>query len=160
MLVIDYTKTNPKSAIPKGSVDFIFDTVGIAMDYLCLLRPKTGMVISIATTPSGDTLQSASVMRVPSAPGLPVYLRIPLNLVDGIRQFRARRWHVSYAYIFIDPNFKDLDTLRGWLENGTLKTVVGTTANFKDIDEVRKACQVVYDGKGGIGKAVITMPEN
>jgi hypothetical protein len=125
------------------------------MDYLCLLRPKTGTVISIATAPSGDQLQSSSVMRLPSKPTLPAYVRIPLNIIDWIRKWRASRWKVTYAYLFVDPIGKDLDTLREWIDGKGVKSVVGTTVDFEDIEGVRKACQVVSDGKGGVGKAVI-----
>lgn len=130
------------------------------MDYLCLLRPKTGMVISIATLPSGDQFQSSSVMRLPSKPILPAYVRIPLNLMDWFSKWRASRWNVTYAYLFLDPIGKDLDTLREWIDSKGIKSVVGTTVDFKDIEGVRKACQVVYDGKGGVGKAIIKFSEN
>jgi hypothetical protein len=57
--------------------------------------------------------------------------------------------------MFLEPNGKDLDSLREWIEEGKVKSVVGTVVNLRDIEEVRRACQVVYDGKGGLGKAVI-----
>ena len=157
--VIDYTKSDPKTAVPKGSVDFIFDTVGIAIDYLSLLRPETGTVISIATTPSGDDLQSSSIMRLPSKPKLPFYIHFFLNFMNGIRKWRASRWKVTYSYLFMDPNGKDLDTLRGWIDKGSVKSIVGSTVDFNDIEAVKKACQVVYEGKGGVGKAVIRIAE-
>jgi NADPH:quinone reductase-like Zn-dependent oxidoreductase len=138
----------------------MFDTVGLAMDYLSLLRPKTGMIISIATTPSGEQVQTSGMMHIPSKPVVPSYIRILLNMVDKMRKYRASRWNVTYSYLFLDANGKDLDTLRELIEKGSVKPIVGTTANFKDIDEVRKACELVYNGKGGVGKAVITFPEN
>lgn len=41
------------------------------------------------------------------------------------------------------------------LRGGRLVTVVGTIAEIKNIESVRNACEVVYSGKGGLGKSVI-----
>jgi NADPH:quinone reductase-like Zn-dependent oxidoreductase len=75
--------------------------------------------------------------------------------MDRIRKLRAKRYGVSYSYMFLEPNGEDLDKLRGYVEEGRLKQVVGTTVNMRDIAEVRKACQIVYDNRGGLGKVVI-----
>jgi NADPH:quinone reductase-like Zn-dependent oxidoreductase len=158
--VIDYTKSDPLSTIPKGSVDFIFDTIGIAMDYLSLLRPETGMVISIATAPSGDDFQSSSVMRLPSKPKVPFVIYFLLNFIDMVRKWRASRWKVTYSFLFLDANGKDLDTLREWIDKGNVKSVVGATVDLNDIEALKKACQLVNDGKGGVGKTVIKIAEN
>lgn len=160
--VIDYTKSEPKDAIPHGSVDFLFDTVGLAMEYLCLMRPKTSRIISISTLPSGNLLQDSSVMRLPHRPTLPFIYKQALNLLDAARKLRARRYGVDYSYMFLEPNGKDLDLLREYVEKDQLKPVVGTTANMWDIEDVRKACQVVYSNRGGLGKVVIKVvrPEN
>lgn len=130
------------------------------MDYLCLLRPETGMVISIATMPSGDQMQNSSALRVASKPILPAFLRILLNVIDRVYKWRASRWNVTYAYWFLDPIGTDLDFLREWIDKGSIKSVVGATVDFHDIEAVQKACQVVYDGKGGVGKTVIKIAEN
>jgi hypothetical protein len=130
------------------------------MDYLSLLRPGTGTVISIATTPSGDDFQTSSVLRLPSKPKLPVFIYFFLNFMDGIRKWRASRWKVTYSFMFIDPIGKDLETLREWIDKGSVKSIVGTTVDFNDIEGVKKACQVVHDGKGGVGKTVIKVAEN
>lgn len=50
---------------------------------------------------------------------------------------------------------KDLDELRQHVEEGRLVTVVGTIAEIGNIESVRNACEVVYSGKGGLGKSVI-----
>jgi hypothetical protein len=45
--------------------------------------------------------------------------------------------------------------LAQWVDEGKVKTVIGRQAKFSDIDSVRKGCQEVLDGKGGLGKFVI-----
>lgn len=156
--IIDYKTMDPKSVIPHGSVDFLFDTTGLAMDYLCLMRPGSSCIISIATSPSGTQLQDSSVMRLPHRPIVPLVPRVFLNITDSIRRFRARRYGVSYSYMFLETSGEDLDALRGFIEEGKLKPVVGSIVEMGDISEVRKACQVVYSNQGGLGKMVISRP--
>jgi NADPH:quinone reductase-like Zn-dependent oxidoreductase len=155
--IIDYTKEDPKTAIEPGTVDFLFDTIGSSMEYLSLMRPKTGCIISVSTTPSGDQLQNSSLMDLPHHPVLPLPIKLALNLTDSIRKFRARRYGVYYSYMFLESSGDDLDVLRDHIETGKLRTVVGTTAPLKDLAAVQEACQVVYSGRGGLGKVVINV---
>ncbi|KAJ6108418.1 hypothetical protein N7523_009741 [Penicillium sp. IBT 18751x] len=157
--IIDYTQTDPKTSIPERSVDFMLDTTASAMAYLSLMRPETGTIVTISILTSGDVLQNSSLMRLSPDPTaratVPFPLRCSLNVLDRIRVLRASRWKVKYVSIFLEPNAKDLEMVKEWVENGKVRTVVGTRAHFKDIGAVRDACQKVFDGKGGIGKAVI-----
>ncbi|KIW15099.1 hypothetical protein PV08_07886 [Exophiala spinifera] len=156
--IIDYKRVDPQSVIPPRSVDFIFDTTGIAMRYLALMRPK-GTIVTVSILPSGDVLQNSSVMRrSPEKEDkaiVPFPIRIGLNVMHRIRVARASRYGVKYSSIFLETNAADLDSIRQWVEESKLKTVVGTKTYFKDIAEVRNACQVVFDGRGGVGKSVI-----
>lgn len=128
------------------------------MDYLSLVREK-GAIITVSILTSGDVLQNSSVMR--RSPDkqdkaiVPFPIRIALNIMDRIRVMRASRYGVKYASIFLEPNAVDLDSIRGWVEDEKLKTVVGTKVEFRDIQAIRDACQVVFDGKGGVGKSVV-----
>ncbi len=45
--------------------------------------------------------------------------------------------------------------MRGWVDEGRLKPVVGQRAKLSDIDGVRSGCQQILEGKGGVGKFVI-----
>ncbi|KAK7445925.1 hypothetical protein Landi51_07852 [Colletotrichum acutatum] len=155
--LIDYTKEDVSQAIPRGSVDFILDTTGDSMSFLHLMTPSTGVIVSIATQPSGTQLQQSSVMKRPDDPSLPWLARMVLNMVDSYRRARARRWGVKYEYLFLDPNAKDLETLALHAEKGDVLPVVGCKVDFMDIDGVRDACTTVYNGKGGLGKTVFTM---
>ncbi|KAJ5306484.1 hypothetical protein N7508_005499 [Penicillium antarcticum] len=153
--IIDYTKTDPRSTIPKGSVDFLFDTTGAAMEHLCLMRARTGCIVSVATMPSGDELQDSPLMELPHNPRLSMPIRMSLNAMDCVRKVRARRYGIEYSYLLLGSSGTDLDELRGYVENGKLRTVVGCTVQFGDIEAVRAACLVVYSGKGGTGKTVV-----
>lgn len=157
--VIDYKTSDPKTIIPKQSVDFLLDTTGSAMSYLPLMVPNTGTIITISILPSGDVLQNSSLMRL-SPDGtekaiVPFPIRCALNALDRIRCLRASRWRVKYASIFLEPNGEDLELVRVWVEDGKVRTVVGCKAHFRELEAVRDACQVVFDARGGIGKTVI-----
>ena len=125
------------------------------MEYLGLMRSGSGCIISISTAPSGTQLQDSAVMRLPHHPTVPLVPRVALNVMDFTRKLRARRYGVSYSYMFLEPSGEDLDKLRGYSEEGKMKQVVGATVDMRDITEVRKACQVVYSNQGGLGKMVI-----
>ncbi|GAM90009.1 hypothetical protein ANO11243_080490 [Dothideomycetidae sp. 11243] len=157
MPVIDYTQNDPANVIPRGSVDFMFDTTGQAMQFLSLIRSSTGMIISISTLPSGVQLQESSLLRRPEKPQLPFLVRMFLDLADAVSKFRARRWGVHYQYLFLDSNADDLDYLAAAITDRKIAPVVGSRADFRDIEKVRAMCETVYTGKGGLGKAVIEM---
>ncbi|PHH91698.1 hypothetical protein CDD83_10615 [Cordyceps sp. RAO-2017] len=152
--IIDYTKHDPSKVIPPRSVDFFFDTTGQAMQFLSLMVPSTSIVVSISTKPSATTLQASSVMQRPDNPRIPWFGRLFLNAGDLIRRLRAWRWGVEYMYWFLDPNKDDLNALTGYVEEGKLVPVVGTRVNMSDLDKMRAACEMVYKGKGGLGKTV------
>ena len=147
--VIDYTKEDVVMAVGKGQVDYMFDTMGHTLKFLPILKPG-GVIVSISTLPSGD--QMAKGM-----PDMPYFFRVMLNLVDWYYRWQAGRSGVKYSYIFMSPDAKGLGDFATWVQQGKIKPVVGRTAKFSDIDAVRKGCQEVYDGKGGIGKFVIEM---
>lgn len=159
--VIDYKTTNPSAKIPPKSVDFLFDTIGDALNYLPLMTPESGTIITIAILTSGDVLANSSLMRL-NADGtqkatVPFPVRCALNVLDRVRVLRAARWQVKYESIFLEPNGADLELLKGWVEEGLVRTVVGRRVSLKEVEGVREACQVVFRGTGGIGKAVIVV---
>lgn len=130
------------------------------MPYLSLMRPNTGTIISVSTVPSGDQLQNSSMMQLPHKPVLPFPAKVGLNLMDRIRKLRAWRYGVTYSYMFLVSSGEDLDYLRELVEDGKLRTVVGNTASLSDVQACRDLCQVVYSGKGGLGKAVIEVVDD
>lgn len=140
--------------IPPRSVDFIFDTTGQAMQFLSLVVPSTGSIVSVSTMPSGTQFQNSGVMRRPENPRLPWLVMMGLNAADAVRRARAWRWGVGYEYMFLDPKGEDLMILGRAVEEGRLRPVVGAKVDMRDVEGVRKACGKVFDGKGGIGKTV------
>lgn len=105
--------------------------------------------------PSGTQLQESAVMNLPHKPQVPWLEYTVLNLLDSISKFRAKRWGVDYQYMFLDANGKELEEIAEYVEMGSLKPVVGSRVDLKDIQKVRTAAEMAYTGKGGIGKTVI-----
>jgi NADPH:quinone reductase-like Zn-dependent oxidoreductase len=153
--IIDYTKEDPATVIPRGSVDFLFDTMGQAMQYLSLMVPKTSAIISISTLPSGTQLQNSGLMKRPDNPQLHWLPWAVLNLLDSVKRLRARRWGVHYEYMFLHPRGIELEEIAGFVDSGSLRPVVGTRVRMDSIVELNEAAGTVYSGKGGIGKVVI-----
>lgn len=145
--IIDYTKEDPASVIPSGSVDFMFDTMNQATAYLKILK-KGGVIVSVSGIPFGPDLRSRT-------PDMPFYIGGVLGLLSGITRFRTWYHGVSYSYLFMQSLASDLARLSQWIDNGTLKPVVGRVANLANLQDVKAGCQEVYSGKGGIGKFVI-----
>lgn len=153
--MIDYTKQDPLKVITHRSVHFVLDTTGEAMSFLPLMASSDGLIVSIATQPSGSQLQKSSVMKRPDSPRLPWFGHLVLDILDKYRRTRAKWWGVAYEYLFLDPNAKDLVILARHVEEGNVIPIVGCTVDLKDIEGMKEACGTVYNGKGGLGKTVI-----
>lgn len=125
------------------------------MELLSIMVPKTSMIVSIATKPSATTLQESSIMQRPDNPKIPLFGRVFLDAGDKVRKLRAWRWGVTYMYWFLKPNKEDLDLLAEYVDQGKLVPIVGARVNMRDLEEVRQACGLSYQGKGGLGKTVI-----
>jgi len=144
---IDYTKENVLEVIGKGTVDYMFDIMG-QMRALLPVMKRGGMIVSVTALPPGKTAKKFM-------PAMPVILVHVLNAMDWFYRWSASRYGVAYSWLGIVPKAKDLERLSQWVKEGKLMPVVGRTAKLSDIEEVRKGCQEVYDGKGGVGKFVI-----
>ena len=147
--IIDYKTTNPLNQIKKGSVDYLFDTTAEGLKFMPLLKPKTGRIITISAIPSGDQIKNGI------APSLPIYLKATLNLLWSFSLCWAWWYQVKYEYMFMHPIAKDLEQVAKWAEEKKLRPVVGQTVDLNNLEAVRDACNQVYLGKGGIGKAVV-----
>jgi NADPH:quinone reductase-like Zn-dependent oxidoreductase len=146
---VDYTKEDVVKKIGHGTVDFFFDTQGLAFTYLPVVK-KGGVVVSISMMPSGDELKEN---MVPELGGL---LRMALNGMAWWPHRKMKSAGVDYSYLFMHPGAEMLDRLSGWIDEGKVKPVVGRQAKlFDEFDEVKAGCQQILDAKGGTGKFVV-----
>lgn len=145
--IIDYTKEDPAKVIPKGSVDFMFDTMAQTVAMLNVMK-KGSMIVSVSGVPFGPDLRRRTS-------DLPMLVGWLLNAIGSITQFRAWRYGTTYSYLFMHPSASDLSRLSQWISEGKLKPVVGRIAKFDNLQELKDGCQEVYSGKGSVGKFVI-----
>lgn len=145
--IIDYTKEDVIKAVGKESVDFMFDPVRGTLAALPLMK-KGSRIISISTVPSGKLMQEME-------PDLGLFLKVILDVVNWFFETWTGWKGVNYSYLHLHGNTADLDKLAGWVDEGKLRPVVGMEVKLEDIEGVRKGCQQIYDGKGGVGKLVI-----
>jgi NADPH:quinone reductase-like Zn-dependent oxidoreductase len=145
--VIDYTKEDMATAIERGSVDFMFDTMGQALASLHLMKPG-GLIVSVSSLPFGKELKTM-------APDMPSVIRWILNGIGAVSQWRARRYAVQYQSLFMRPSAEDLGRLGRWADEGKVKPIVGRVARFDNLEDIRDGCQEILNGKGGTGKFVI-----
>lgn len=140
-------------------MDFYFDTVGDCMQYLSLMKSKSGRPVSIPTLPNGPQMQASGSMRRPGNPQVPFYVMMDLSLLHGIKRLRVRRWGSKYQHLMLMSSGERLRTLGEYIEQGKLKTVVGRTTSLKDVNGVKELCQMVYSWKAGTGRIVIQIVE-
>jgi NADPH:quinone reductase-like Zn-dependent oxidoreductase len=145
--VVDYTREDVVAVVGKGTVDFMFDTQKETLSKLAMIK-KGGMIVSISTYPKGGTLKKQN-------PKMPKYVEVMLNVLDFCYKSWMHWKGVKYEYLLLDGNGKDLERLRGWVEEGKIKPVVGEKVKMEDISGVRAGCQKILVGKGGVGKFVI-----
>lgn len=156
--VHDYTTTDVVKTVGTSVVDFVFDTTGLAADYLPMLK-RGGLCISIARLPPGSALKNED----PDAPKQSRLACIGQNVMDGLdatfRTYCKTRYGVEYRYQRTVPVTEDLDGISRLVEEGKLKAVVGSTKTLKDIEGVKAACMGIFKGTGQLGKFIITMDE-
>ena len=146
-VIVDYTKEKTVDVTGKQEVDFMFDTVGETIKAMPMIK-KGGRIVSISTAPQGTNFKK-------TCPNLPIYLEYILNLADWMFRTYAGWYGVNYQYMVFEENARDLQRLSGWVEEGKVRPVVGEIVKLRDIEAVRKGCQQILDGKGGIGKFVV-----
>ncbi|TVY92994.1 Reticulon-4-interacting protein, mitochondrial [Lachnellula willkommii] len=147
--IIDYTSQDVVAEAGPGSVDFVLDTVFSSMAYLALLKPGTGVVLSVMGK-SGTTLAE-------DYPRAPWVLRKLMDILDGTYKWRASRRGVRYEHANTQFSKEDSERIDGWVREGKLKPIVGEVFGMGDLDRVRKALDLVATGKGAVGKYVVKM---
>lgn len=149
--VVDYMTQDVLQEVEHGSVDCFLDTMREAVRYVALVK-KGGIVVSVSTFPSGAQVAV-------TYPRTPWVLKRVLDVMDWYYRWRIARWGVQYVFVMLDPAMcaERLARLEGWMRDGSLRPVVGRTAELRDLKAVIEGCEEVRSGKGGVGKFVVTM---
>ncbi|KAI0167263.1 chaperonin 10-like protein [Pestalotiopsis sp. NC0098] len=147
--LIDYTTEDVAKRIGAGTLDYFFDTMGGTTTYLPVMK-SGGVIVSISTIPAGTKMKG-------HAPDMGFLAEKVLNGADKFYTWRCARAGVHYTYLFMKPSADGLNQYSQYIKDGQVKPLVGKVAILQDIDSVRSGCQEIFDGKGGLGKFVITM---
>lgn len=145
--IIDYTEEDVLKQIGQGTVDFMFDTTFQSMAFLSLLKPGSGVVLSVYGK-SGDTMAK-------DWPLTPWILIKIMNAVDAMFKWRARRWGVRYEHAFSQMSGENAEAIDLWVREGKLKPIVGGIIEWDDLESVRKIGHMVGSAKGAVGKYVL-----
>jgi len=150
--VIDYKTSDPLKVIPAGSIDVFFDIVGATLTYLPLVS-KTGTIVSCHGLPSGKDIKAV----VPDAKWLAVTI---VDILDKIQRWRVERHGPKYESVLEKANGPDLERIKGWVEEGKIKAVVGKVLKLEDIEAIKEACLLIQSSKGGFGKLVVEIVQS
>lgn len=148
--LIDYQTQDVRDVIPKGSIDFMFNTQWNTMNpAIPLMDPKKGVIVSITGIPNQSTLRGLLGDQFPGWVG-PV-----LNIAQLYYKWKLWGTNIKFEMVSGSPNIReDFERVGEWIAQNKIKAVM-TVVDFADEDEVRKGCTRVAEGKGGLGKLVI-----
>ncbi|KAK0619519.1 chaperonin 10-like protein [Immersiella caudata] len=152
--LVDYQRENVVRRVGKGKVDLVLNSQWDMVGLFPLADPGTGAVVSIASLPGPETLRRMiGESKVPFA-GLIIWL---VSLAYVWYDFKLRGTNVKHDFVSGNPgNREDLEASGEWIASGKIKAVM-TVVDINDIDAVRRGCQMVATGKGGLGKLVIKL---
>jgi NADPH:quinone reductase-like Zn-dependent oxidoreductase len=182
--IIDYsnkTADEVVSEVGRAEVDFFFDTVGVAMPYLEVVKQEKGFLLGIVGK-SGQTLRK----EFPMAPWWMVW---GLDFVDWVQKCRllfpfvktvthwqqqtdlcvdwmmekmltsytgrASRYGVRFDHIHTQMTDENAEKIARWVQEGKLKAIIGGTGDMTDLEFVKEALDTVGSTKGAIGRIII-----
>lgn len=149
--VIDYKTQRPRDQVPHGSVDVMYNTQWDSMDEgIPMLNPKTGVLMSITSAPS-----KATAKKIIGADRFSWWIGAILDLAQLL--YRWKLWGTSIKYEMVSGSIQireDLEKAGEIVALGKVKPVM-RVVEFGDLEAVKRGCEEVVSGKGGIGKLVV-----
>jgi NADPH:quinone reductase-like Zn-dependent oxidoreductase len=148
--IVDYTRTDPVKEIGRGTVDFVYDPIGIILPLFPLLKPD-GLIITSNGPPSSSTVTWW-------LPTTSYFARFALGAIDGCFQLYARWSGVHYAMNITDEDkTEDLRRIAEWVGKGLVRPVVGTRLRLEEgeMEKIKETCELLGSLKGSLGKTII-----
>lgn len=152
--VVDYKTQRVEDEVPRGSVDYMLNTQwGSLAGGIPLLNPKTGVLMSIASVPSRET-----VREMVGGDRFPWWLGVALGLAQLYYKWKLRGTSIEYEMVSGSPDVReDLERAGEIVALGQVRPVV-RVVDLEDLEAVRKGCGEVFTSKGGLGKLVVRIP--
>jgi len=151
-VVVNYHEEHFEEVI-KG-YDVAFDTTHEADKCAQVVTPNTGLVVSIAGTPTVEAITEAAAANGGAPPG--ALVKCFLTLAKDKKVFSAAaKAGITYKYMFLSPNGEDMATLLSWVKEGKLKPVIDST---HPMDQAVEAAKRNFSGHAK-GKVVVTVSD-
>ena len=140
---IDYKTEDYSKSL--SNIDYVLDTLGgNETEKQMQILKKGGKLISLRAMPNG-----AFAKRM----GLPMWKQIILGLAGSKFDKLASKYGISYDFIFVESNGKQLQEVADLFEKLRIKPSIDTVYT---LEEVNSALDKVANGRSK-GKTVITM---
>jgi NADPH:quinone reductase-like Zn-dependent oxidoreductase len=143
-VVIDYRKQAFETIL--HNYDVVLDTVGgETLDKSLQVLKPGGMVVSVTGPP--DPAFARGIGANPA-------IRLAIAALSYRIRRRARRYRVTYSYLFMKASGDQLRELAALIDAGTIRPVVDSVFDF---DRTREALAHLEQGHARAGKVVIRM---
>lgn len=147
----DYTKQRIADVVPKGSVNYVFNTQWATIDDgIQVLDPKAGILVSLTGIPP-----KATIKKFMGASRFPWWLGAVLDVAQLYNAWKV--WGTDIKFEFLSGSAEireDLEKLGEIVARKQLRPVM-RTVDLSDLEKVRDEIDKVAASKGGLGKLVI-----
>jgi len=92
-------------------------------------------------------------------PNLYLGIQTVLDLANGIYKWRIERHGPKFGSVLQSASGTDTERVKGWVEQGKLRPIVGRVVKLEDIKGIREVCTQLYTSMGGIGKVIVQIDE-
>lgn len=140
---IDYKKEDYTKVL--SDIDYVLDTLGgNETEKQMTIMKKNGKMVSLRAMPNGSFARRM---------GLPKWKQIIFGLVGRKYDKMAKKYRVSYDFVFVTSDGKQLREAADIFERLKIKPSIDTVFSFKDVN---KALDKIANGHSK-GKTIITM---
>ena len=140
---IDYKKEDYTKVL--SDIDYVLDTLGgNETEKQMTIMKKNGKMVSLRAMPNGSFARRM---------GLPKWKQIIFGLVGRKYDKMAKKYGVSYDFVFVTSDGKQLREAADIFERLKIKPSIDTVFSFKDVN---KALYKIANGHSK-GKTIITM---
>ncbi|KAL8358799.1 hypothetical protein RB601_009921 [Gaeumannomyces tritici] len=146
--VIDYKTQDVAKEVGRGTVDFVYNTQWTLESTFQLLKPKTGVVVTIASIPHPDGMRDA-------VGKIPLFLAAILTVCQWWYDWKMRGTNIQRLFISGNPAVReDFEKSVELIGRGKIKAVK-SVVSFDDVTAMRSELSKVHSQNGGLGALVV-----
>jgi len=145
--IVDYVTQDPSKAIGENTVDVMFDALGGWSKYTKVMKPNTGLVVSIAIGMGSKVVSEI----IP----LPFWACWLIDLVAWYNNLWTLSKNLKFEFVSGRIREGQLEMVEDLVKQGKMKPVVAEWADFGDLEKLKKAGVACKTGKGAVGRFVV-----